>query len=399
MIMRFACSSPWTCCLLALLALSACGDDDAAQGGSNAGSGPDPFGNSDFAKDGAVPVAHELDGGGGEQLDGCGAEPFVAMQVPVHVLLVIDKSGSMLDTPDGFDDDKWSSMKSSLATSLLGAQDELSLGLMLYPSDGCDVPMDVAVDVAPGAEALPEIADALEEAEPSGGTPTAAALERALAYFQSGAGAALSGEKYVLLATDGGPNCNADTSCEADACTVNLDGECPMGVANCCDPDLAGPGAESGCLDETATTDAIDALKGEGVQTFVVGIPGTEQYASSLDAFAEAGGRPRAGAPPSYYAVDAQGDDPGGLTDVLRAITSSLITSCRLQLGSTPPSLDKLNVEVDGKLVPQSGANGWELDDSTDPPTIELLGETCEQVETEGVQSVEVLFGCPTIVG
>ena len=43
--------------------------------------------------------------------------------------------------------------------------------------------------------------------------------------------------------------------------------------------------------------------------------------------------------------------------------------------------------------------NGWKLDTGTDPPTIELLGETCEKVETEGVQSVEVLFGCPTIVG
>jgi len=392
--MRSTRSSLLSCCLFALFA---CGDDDSVVQGNRADSGPDPFGNSDFAMDGAVPIAARHDGG--ERLDECGGEPFEANQAPVHVLLVIDESGSMLDKPDGFDTDKWSSMKSSLATALLGVQDDLSLGLLLYPSAGCDVPMDVAVDVAPGAQALPEIADALEAAEPSGGTPTAAALERALAYFQSGAGAGLSGEKYVLLATDGGPNCNAAESCAPDACTVNLDGQCPMGVDNCCDPALAGPDAEQGCLDERATTDAIDALAGEGVQTFVVGIPGSEQYASSLDAFARAGGRPSPHAPPSYYAVDAQGDEPGGLTDVLRAITSSLITTCRLQLGSVPPSLDKLNVEVDGKLVPQSGTNGWKLDTSTDPPTIELLGDTCQRVETEGVQSVQVSFGCPTIVG
>jgi hypothetical protein len=336
---------------------------------------------------------------GAAQLDACGAEPFVAKQVPVHVLLVIDKSGSMLDTPDGFDSDKWSAMKGSLATALDGAKDDLSLGLLLYPSDGCEVPMDVAVDVAGGASALPDIASALEDAEPSGGTPTAAALERALDYFQSGAGAGLEGDKYVLLATDGGPNCNADAECDADACTVNLDRQCPGAVDNCCDPDMAGPGAAEGCLDEANTTDAIDALLGEGVQTFVVGIPGTEQYASTLDAFAKAGGRARAGAPPSYYAVEAQGDEPGGLTDVLRVITQSVITTCRLQLGSKPPALDQLNVEVDGTLVPQSGPDGWRVDESTDPPTIELLGETCERVQTEGVQSVEVLFGCPTFVG
>ena len=380
------------------LALVACGDDDdGAAAGGGAGTGPDLFGNSDFPKDGSVPVATEKDAALVD-LDACGAEPFVAEQVPVHVLLVIDKSGSMLDTPEGFDDDKWSSMKGSLASALDGAKEGLSLGLLLYPSDGCDVPMDIAVDVAEAGAALGDIEDALDAAEPSGGTPTAAALERALAYFQSGAGAGLEGEKYVLLATDGGPNCNPDGECEVASCTANLDGQCPMGVDNCCDPDMAGEGAGEYCLDEDATTDAIDALAGENVDTFVVGIPGTEQYASSLDAFAKAGGRARADAPPSYYAVEAQGDEPGGLTDVLRAITSSLITSCRLQLGSTPPALDKLNVEVDGELVPQSGANGWRLDESTDPPTIELLGETCEQVENEGVQSVEVLFGCPTII-
>jgi hypothetical protein len=383
------------CCLCVL---AGCGDDDGAgNGGGGAGTGPDPFGNSDFPQDGAVPVAMEQDAA--SQLDACGGEPFIAKQVPVHVLLVIDKSGSMLETPDGFDSDKWSSIKGSLATALDAVKDGLSLGLLLYPSDGCDVPMDVAVDVASGEAALPDITSALDDAEPSGGTPTAAALERALDYFQNGAGAGLEGEKFVLLATDGGPNCNADGECEASACTVNIDDQCPMGVDNCCDPDMAGEGAGEGCLDEDATTDAVDALLGEDVHTFVVGIPGTEEYASSLDAFAEAGGRAQSGGPPSYYAVDAQGDEPGGLTDVLRGITSSLITTCRLQLGSEPPSLDKLNVKVDGELVPQSGPNGWSVDETTDPPTIELLGETCEKVETEGVESVEVLFGCPTFVG
>src|SRR6185503_7294591 len=117
-------------------------------GGGSRDSGPDPFGNSDVPVDGATPVAHERDGG--LPLDECGAEPFVAHQAVVNVLLVLDKSGSMLDTPDGFDADKWTAMKASLGTALLGAQDALSLGLLMYPSDGCDVPMDVAVDVAKG---------------------------------------------------------------------------------------------------------------------------------------------------------------------------------------------------------------------------------------------------------
>jgi hypothetical protein len=382
-----------------MLVLAGCGGDDGA---ASRDAGPDLFGNADPNQAGG-----RGDGGtwtgpgpdGGPRLDECGAEPFVADPVDVNVLLVIDKSRSMLDQPDGFDVDKWTSMKSSLANALDGPKDALSLGMLLYPVDGCEAPTDVAVDIAPGARTLPEISRVLDATEPNGGTPTAATLEAALDYFQNGAGAALMGENFVLLATDGGPNCNDALSCPATACTTNIDGNCPAAIDNCCDPDMAGPGARESCLDDTSTTAAIAALAAAGVPTFVVGIPGTEQYSASLDAFAEAGGRARANPPPSYYAVDTQGNEPGGLTDVLSAIARSLVTTCRLQLGSVPPAFNRLNVEVDGELIPQSGDDGWRLDETTDPPTIELLGNTCERVQTMGAESVEVLFGCPTILG
>jgi hypothetical protein len=373
-----------------LLVLAGCGGDDD-ENGNAAGDGSDPFGNANPD----VPIVTTPDGGG--LLDMCGAEPFVATETKVNLLLVIDKSASMLDTPQGFDADKWISMKRSLGTALASVQGSLSLGLLLYPSEGCDVPADVAVDIAEGAQALPDVDAALDDAAPAGGTPTAKALQRALAYFQSGGGANLPGDKYVLLATDGGPNCNPDLGCEATECTSNIDGICPPGIANCCDPAVGGSG--DACLDDTGTASAIEALYDAQVPTFVVGIPGTEQYAGTLDSLANAGGRPNPDAPPRYYAVTAQGDEPGGLTDVLSNIAASLIRSCRLQLGETPPSLDKLNVRVDGKLVPQTADDGWAIDVGTDPPTIELLGETCDRVEQRGAESVEVLFGCPTILG
>jgi hypothetical protein len=256
---------------------------------------------------------------------------------------------------------------------------------------------DIDVDVQAGDKALSMVTKALADADATGGTPTAAALARALEYYTKGAGKELDGGKYVLLATDGGPNCNDALSCDADACTVNIDEQCPMAVDNCCDAALAGEGAQSGCLDDAETLDRIAALHDAGIDTFVVGIPGSEAYTKALDAFAKAGGRARAKAP-FYYQVSASGSADSGLTTVLETITTGLIKSCRLQLGSMPPALDKLNVEIDGTPVPQMGDDGWKLDTDTTPPTVELLGETCRHLEEDGAQSVKVTFGCPTVV-
>jgi hypothetical protein len=33
----------------------------------------------------------------------------------------------------------------------------------------------------------------------------------------------------------------------------------------------------------------------------------------------------------------------------------------------------------------------------TTPPTIEIKVKTCEKIETEGAETVEVVYGCPTI--
>ena len=389
--------------VLGVLLLVACGDDDAngANGGKgNGGDGDDPFGNSTLDRDASTSRSEHPDGAAVDSR--CGSEPFEASPMPVNLLLVIDKSGSMKDIPSGFGSDKWSAMKDSLGSALASLPEQVSLGLQLYPKAGCDLPegSDIDVEVQPAADALPHVQSALEQSEPGGGTPTAAALARALGYFTQGAGKQLTGAKYVLLATDGGPNCNDALQCADDvnACTVNLDGQCPSAVQNCCDEAMAGPGAQVGCLDDVETRASVEALATAGIPTFVIGIPGTESYATLLDELAMAGGRANKDGPPSYFAVTREGTAPGGLTSVLSAITSSVLMSCRLTLGSTPPALDKLNVQVDGKVLPQKGPDGWALDTTTDPPTVELKGATCERVEREGVQNITVLFGCPTVV-
>jgi hypothetical protein len=149
-------------------------------------------------------------------------------------------------------------------------------------------------------------------------------------------------------------------------------------------------------LDDDATVAAVSALSAKGVKTIVVGIPGTEAYAALLDAAANEGEAPNPESPPSYYAVE--GGSATGLTDVLGSITMGLITSCEFQLGSVPPAKNLLNVEVDETKVPRDPdkLEGWYLDESTSPPTVVLVGETCEKVKREGAHAVSVTFGCKT---
>ncbi len=276
----------------------------------------------------------------------------------------------------------------------------------MYPSatpDTCETPkdLDVLVPVGAGATTVPEIEHALGTYMPAGGTPTADALAHALDYFTTGDGKSLSGTSYVLLATDGGPNCNADLSCDASSCTVNLENSMAgKGCGgSCCDPKLD-PNGPANCLDEKRSVAQVSALADAGIKTFVVGIPGSQFFADTLDKLAVAGLEEHPSGPPSYYAVTSA-DGAQGLADVLTRITTGLITSCRLQLTSVPPDPnyeDLLNVVIDGQDVPQMGADGWTVDRTTAPPTIVLAGKTCEYMESHGAERVQITYGCPTLV-
>jgi hypothetical protein len=336
-------------------------------------------------------------------LTDCGGTTLGATLKTVNVLLVIDKSGSMTDQPEGFDENKWDSVVAALDQVLNDVAPVLNLGLLMYPySTLVDIPLEscgdnccllqsgtaaINVPISDGVDAVERILPLLADTPPGGGTPTAEALRRAREYLtESG----LEGDSYVLLATDGGPNCNFDLECEADRCTANLDDQCPRG--NCCD------GNGEYCVDDEDVTNQIEELEQAGIKTFVVGIPGTEQYAEYLSAFADAGGVPNQDPPPSYYAVSAEGGLEG-LVSVFREVTEQLVRSCEVELEREAPAPGLVNVAVDCKpLRPmEDDGSGWELDADRTPNVIEISGPICEEIQTSGAKRVDVVFGCKTI--
>lgn len=349
-------------------------------------------------------------GGDGSVGEGgaCGSTKFVANPPTINVLLVVDKSLSMDDKPAGFAVSKWSALRDALASTLEQTQDEISYGLDLYPysgksggalADSCQMPSTTAPVIVPvqsGAKAAPLILAALDDNPPSGATPTALALRRAYTYFKSGAGKALTGERYVLLATDGGPNCNPALTCAAAACTVNMDGKCPDNL-NCCDPKVDKLGA-SNCLDQDASVAEVTQLLAEvDVKTIVVGIPGTEAYVETLNALAAESGVTNPDAPPEYFAVSAK-SGAAGLADALGHITTGLVKSCELHLDEEPPDRDLLYVVIDGVSIPRNDPDGWSIPDpdlTHTPPVIEIAGKTCENLKSHGAEYINVSYGCP----
>jgi hypothetical protein len=341
--------------------------------------------------------------GGGTSIDGgCGGTLYSAMPRPVNILVLVDKSGSMLKTPTGFTTNKWAAMRTALSSALTAVQSKLSVGLDFFPYEGgpddCYVPNTfpppIVVDVAPGTTSVPKITAAMNSNNPFGSTPTAAGLKRALDYFTSGAGKGLAGDKIVLLATDGGPNCKQGATCAAATCTVNMDGDCPAAAGNCCDT-TACSACGTACLDESGAVQSIKDLAAAGIKTAVVGIPGTEVYSSTLTSFAVAGG-----VSATYFRVDAS-SGVQGLTDTLTKVTQDLVTSCNLQLTQDPPDPTKLTVSIDTTPVPRldMSGNGWQIDQSTSPATLQFMGTACDLLKTKGANSVKIIFGCPVLPG
>jgi hypothetical protein len=317
----------------------------------------------------------------------------------------------MKTTPEGYTKSKWAGALDALRTSLNPNDTLVSYGLMVYPYASpvdatlCELSEGSAavnVKVGPAVETVTQIGEFLATTTPGGGTPTRSALAAAYDYYTKGDGMALEGSKYVLLVTDGGPNCpeiNENTKCGPETCTANLDhqGSCGSGIPNCCDEankTPTGPDPRALCLDDQGVVGQLGALKAKGINTFVVGIPGSEAYAGYLDTFANEGGVPVQEKTHTYYEVTGE----SGLKEAFTAITTSLVRSCHVPLVDKPQDKNAINVAIDCVALPKTSAaqENWLYDEAAQEIVIE--GAQCERIQAVGVERIDVINGCPVFI-
>jgi hypothetical protein len=312
-----------------------------------------------------------------------------------NIYFFLDRSGSMSE------DDKWDTVRKVVGDTLLALGPRTNVGLATFPHyqmNGCTPGVEMVSmrpgDAPAGTRGPTYLSfDVACNMLPAGGTPTAATLSALLPTLQG-----LSGRTFAILATDGGPNCNLDLTCSVTTCTRNMDNLPGSGCVantppNCCDPAVAGVGANAECLDDVATRDAVQAFAAAGIPVYIIGVPGSAPYATLLNDLAVAGNTAQMNGPPFYYAVDST--DIAAFAKALDAIAAKITASCTLTLSKPPDDPTRVNVWINQTLVPQDAANGgWSLSGAT----VTLVGQTCADVLSGKSLDVRIIAGCPTIV-
>ncbi len=308
------------------------------------------------------------------------------LETPPLLHFALDRSGSMNDS------NKWSTVRQVVGETVMQLGPRISVAASVFPDpsrDGCSPGLQVfpprrgdppAGTIGPTLEDLAKTLDLLA----SGATPTAKSLAIVKTLVEQS-----TGRRYVILATDGGPNCNDALKCDVSECLPNIESVAPTcqpdKPPNCCDSASYG---SVQCLDGAATVKAVNDIAKAGVPVYVVGVPGSGPYASLLNKMAEAGGTARA-ADVKYYRVDST--DAGALRAALTQVAAAITGTCEFDL-KDKPTLGYVNVYADNKPLTQDG--NWTLSDKR----VTLIGPACDRVLRGDVLNVRVVVGCPTII-
>jgi Mg-chelatase subunit ChlD len=297
----------------------------------------------------------------------CGGTTITPNRAPADILIVLDRSGSMLYSiaddcycPGGAGagnqvcrnatncTDRWSAVKSAVSQTM-SANTSINWGLEFFSSptgDGeCSVSLTPQVAIG-AADAAATIQANIAGDAPGGHTPTALAINLATLYMQS---VNDPNSKAILLATDGEPNCSGGKVNETD--------------------------------DMPATTLAVGAAAGIGIPVYVIGM-GPATSIANLNDLAVAGGTG------SYYPATS----PQQLSDALAKITKIVATSCTFQTPQTPPDPTRVYVYVDGQQISQDPAEGWDF--GADSSTFVLTGSYCTDMLNGVPMDVKIIFGC-----
>jgi Mg-chelatase subunit ChlD len=292
----------------------------------------------------------------------CAQQNFVLNSKPADVLLVLDRSASMIENyvpPNNAS--RWDAVVPALTAVITATDSSVSWGLKLFPEgDGAECVADSVTDAIP-AEIMPNNAatvNGIIASTPAtgNGTPTGEAIKRATAYLTTRG----ASNQYILLATDGDPSCpDGDDAAEQYAYTQ------------------------------------ITAAYAAGFPVYVIGVldpVADKSKFAILNQMAQLGGTSRSDNPvgDKFYPANSEAE----LTAALAAVTGQVV-SCVFEFDSKPPDETNIAVKVNGEKIAQdpNKAEGWEYT-SDQYMGVELFGTACQQVKDATENKVDIIFGC-----
>jgi hypothetical protein len=351
----------------------------------------------------------------------CGVEDIVASVTIPRVMLVLDKSGSMVADEKGYwdadgddaDDDgfkdadpavmatpritRWQSLHETVNFIVTDFEERMDFGAVLFPSvaakgtystAACPVKAtpDVEIGENQGAAILMTIPPASEVAKIAGGTPATAGMLTGLAGLSTDDPTEDLRPKYVILVTDGAANCPIDPiDDEPESLFEVYDDQLPVVVGQANADKI--PTFVVGIDIKDVTSDAAQE-----------GNPNNTNTYEKLNEVAVAGGQAREG-DEKFYNTANQLELQAALMSI-----SELITSCEFPL-SMPVNENLQRLEE--LIVDQMGGNpliydneqvadcatesGWHYTDAT-KSAIELCGDACTLFKQTG--DVDIVFGC-----
>jgi len=330
---------------------------DAGGLGANGGAASGGTGNS--ATNGASNVDPEDPDGDGV----CDEYAVLNRHVSPDMLIVLDRSASM--SPNNNDEmvDRWAGSVDGVKSITKKLDEVVAFGLMTFPSDSdCGAG---AVEVEVGPRKASEISTSLGARQPQGNTPTTDSLKAA----QQALNAIVVGpdglphSKYVVLVTDGEPNCRPGELQAVLACGTNF---------GCI-------AAEAKKTQQEAVA-VVQAMAKDGIKTYVLGY----QTAGSegLDELAKAGDT----GDTQHRAVENE----AALVAEFERIGTQAV-SCDFVLEKAPPDPMHVLVKVDGKQLNLNDPNGWAL--SADGRRVTVVGSACAALQDgkDHAMTVDVL--------
>lgn len=343
----------------------------------------------------------------------CNAWAIEPESAPAKLQLVVDISSSMNQTANGTGNrSKWEVTREALVEAICGTTgsglaDNTSVGLMFYPNMVNETiskePVDPSVCLNTSAETPMRplganeagthralLRDQLANAVLGRGTPTADAYYYVLEHtVLSPEQMALPGDPYMLLITDGMPTL----------------------YRNCWNP-----AGRLSNLEGDEVVQAVDYAYNQGVRTFIVGSPGSEDMRPWLSQAAFLGDTAKGGCKPDskngpfcHMDMTQEPDFSVALRNGLNAVMSQ-IAGCRFEIPATsadgtqtvdPSKVAPLITFSDGKKIlvghstPDSASclDGYHL---LNNQMMELCTNTCNELRADSMAQVQFIFGCTT---